>query len=336
MHRIRDRSRRAAACALLVAVFGSLASVASAAAPAGPRLTVPRSELRAALKCHGALEDATTTPLMLVTGTGTTGDQLYALAKPSLDAYGHPVCYVNLPDSTTADLQVSVEYLVNGLRREFELAGRKVAVVGISQGGLLARFALTYWPDLRRKVVDVVSAAGTQHGTTVGRDECSSATPCVPAGWQQLRGSHLLRAIDGGQDETPGRVSYTTVRSLTDESVQPQTGARPASALVGASNIVIQNVCAGRTTTHVGTATDSVTFAALVDAVRHHGRGRKGAAKVARLPSDVCGHPYAPGLDEATIDAFLAASGGVIDAQIGSAPTVASEPEVRALFRRLR
>ena len=189
MHRTRDRSRRAAVCALLVAVFGSLASVASAAAPAGPRLTVPRSELRAALKCHGALEDATTTPLMLVTGTGTTGDQLYALAKPSLDAYGHPVCYVNLPDSTTADLQVSVEYLVYGLRREFELAGRKVAVVGISQGGLLARFALTYWPDLRRKVVDVVSAAGTQHGTTVGRGDCSSATPCVPAGWQQLRGS---------------------------------------------------------------------------------------------------------------------------------------------------
>ena len=335
MHRIRDRSRRAAACALLVAVFGSLASVASAA-PAGPRLTVPRSELRAALKCHGAIEDATTTPLMLVTGTGTTGDQLYALGKPGLDAYGHPVCYVNFPDSTTADIQVSVEYLVDGLRREFERAGRKIAVVGLSQGGLLARFALTYWPDLRRKVVDVVSAAGTQHGTTVHRGDCSSATPCVPAAWQQLRGSHLLRAIDGMQDETPGRVSYTTVRSLTDETVQPQTGARPASALVGASNIVIQDVCPGRTTTHVGTATDSVTFAALVDAVRHRGRGRKGAAKVARLPSDVCGHPYAPGLDEATIDAFLAASGGVIDTQVASAPKLASEPEVRAVFRRGR
>lgn len=336
MRRLRERTGRAAACALLVAALGSLPSAARAAAPGGPRLTVPRSDLRAALKCHGAIEDATTTPLMLVTGTGTTGDQLYALGKASLDAYGHPVCYVNLPDFTTADIQVSVEYLVSGLRREFDLAGRKVAVFGISQGGLLARFALTYWPDLRRKVGDVVSVAGTQHGTTVGAGLCSSATPCTPAAWQQLRGSDLLRAIDGQPDETPGAVSYTTLRTLTDESVQPQTGARPASALQGASNIVIQDVCPGRTTTHIGAAADSVTFAAFTDAVRHRGRGKQGAAKVARLPSDVCDHPYATGLDEPTIDAFLAASGDVVGAQVAAAPVVASEPKVRGVFKRRR
>ena len=85
------------------------------------------------------------------------------------------------------------------------------------------------------------------------------------------------------------------MRSATDEVVQPQTGPHPTSALRGATNILIQAVCPGRVTTHVGTAVDSVTFAAFLDAISH-----KGAAKVSRLPADVCAHPYAPGLDEAT------------------------------------
>ena len=100
---------------------------------------------------------------------GATGEQGYLIGEDAFEAYGHPVCYVNFPDFTTADIQVSVQYLVYGLRQEFKMACRKVAVFGISQGGLLPRFALTYWPDLRRKVADVLSAAGTQHGTTVSR-----------------------------------------------------------------------------------------------------------------------------------------------------------------------
>jgi triacylglycerol lipase len=61
------------------------------------------------------------------------------------------------------------------------------------------------------------------------------------------------------------------VRSSTDEVVQPQSGKHPASSLVGASNILIQNVCPGRKVSHLGTAVDSVTFAAFVDAITHNG-----------------------------------------------------------------
>ena len=86
---------------------------------------------------------------MLVTGTGATGDEAYAIGKGAFDAYGHPVCTVNFPDFTTADIQVSVQYLVNGIRAMERRAGRPIAVIGISQGGLLPRFALTYWPSLR-------------------------------------------------------------------------------------------------------------------------------------------------------------------------------------------
>jgi hypothetical protein len=306
---------------------------AAPAAAAGPPLRVPKPKLRAAFQCAGEVENAQRTPVMVVTGTGFTGDQAYAIGKPALDAFGYPACWVNFPHFMTADIQVSVEYLVYGLRREFRLAGRKVAVYGISQGGLLPRFALTYWPGLRSKVSDVVAAAGTQHGTTAGLGTCSATVPCAPAIWQQGHGSRLLRALNGQPDETPGRVSYTTVRSLTDRTVRPQGGKHPTSALRGARNILIQDVCPGRRTSHIGTAVDSVTFAAFMNAVRRHGRGRRGAAKVSALPADVCSHPYGTGLDEATTRALITGASGLIDTQEETVPTVPREPKVRRVFR---
>ena len=152
------------------------------------------------------------------------------------------------------------------------------------------------------------------------------AAPCTPAEWQQARHSNLLDAINSQPDETPGDVSYTTVRSLTDETVQPQGGKHPTSALDGARNILIQDVCPGRETTHIGTAVDSVTWEAFVDAVAHKGKGKKGAAKVSRFPSDVCTHPYADGLDEQQTSLFLSASGGLVGNQSATSPKVPAEP----------
>ncbi len=313
----------------LVLVAAGLIAAPAQARP-GPKLSVPKEKLAAAFHCHGpSIRNASRVPLMLVTGTGATGEQAYAIGKDAFDAYGHPVCDVDFPNYTTADIQRSVQYLVYGIRREARLAGRKVAVFGISQGGLLPRFALTYWPGLRSKVSDVLAAAGTQHGTTIG-EPCSASNPCIPAGWQQAAGSHLLRALNRQPDETPGEVGWTTVRSRTDETVQPQTGPHPTSALRGATNILIQRICPGRKVTHIGTALDSVTFAAFVDAITH-----RGPAKVSRLPADVCAHPYAPGLDETTTTALLGATGGVVSAQIDASPKVGAEPRVRPYVKRL-
>ena len=111
--------------------------------------------------------------------------------------------------------------------------------------------------------------------------------------------------------------------------MQPQYGKHPTSALKGATNILIQAICPGRVTTHIGTAVDSVTFAAFADALSH-----RGPAKVSRLPADVCAHPYAPGLDEERTALFLAGSGGLIQTQEESVPLVAAEPKVRAYVKR--
>ena len=319
---------------LLLVLAASLVAAAPAAA-SGPPLTVSKAKLSAAYKCPiPASDHPTAQPVMFVTGTGATGDQGYLIGQDAFEATGNPVCYMNYPDSTTADIQVSVQYLVYGLRRQYAEGGhKKLAVIGISQGGLLPRFALTYWPDLREKVTDVVAAAGTQHGTTVSRS-CSASTPCAPANWQQLKGSDLLKAINAQPDETPGDVSYTTVRSSTDQTVQPQTGKHPTSALKGASNVLIQDVCPGRETSHIGTAVDSVTFALFQDALVHDGKGIKGAGSVKRLPSDVCDHPYGSGFDEAKTTAYLAAADSLTSSNGAAAPKVSREPKVRKAFER--
>jgi hypothetical protein len=317
--------RSTAVAAVLCTLIG-----ATNAAAADPPLTVPKAKLGAALHCHGKLRGATRQPIMLVTGTGATGDEAYAIGKGAFDAFGHPVCTVNYPDFTTADIQVSVQYLVNGIRSMARRSGQPIAIIGISQGGLLPRFALTYWPSLRTAVTDVVAAAGTQHGTTLFDPAACAAAGCAPALWQQAARSKLLAALNAQADETPGPTAWTTVRSTTDEVVAPQTGPHPTSALKGATNIAIQSVCPGRQVSHIGTVLDSVTFAAFSDAIAH-----RGAARISRLPEDVCAHPFAPGLDEAGTNAILGASGSLITPRlVNQVPRVAAEPPVRAYVKR--
>jgi hypothetical protein len=306
-----------------------LGPAAAGATSREPPLTVKRSELRSAVVCHGNIGAHSRPPIIYAPGTGSDGSQVWALGHGAFEALGRPMCTVSFPDRTTADVQVSVQYLVYAIRTTARRARQPVAVTGISQGGLLARMALTYWPSLRRHVSDVISVSGTQHGvaTANGRAACAQSG-CPPAVWQQLAGSHFLRALNDGRDETPGPTAWTTVRSATDTTVMPATGPHPTSALKGATNILIQKVCPGRQTTHIGTAVDSVTIAAITDAVTH-----RGAARVSRLGADVCAHPYGKGLDEQQTSLFLSLADQVIGRGLGNVPRVSREPRVRAWAR---
>jgi hypothetical protein len=308
----------------------ALALCALAAAPAGaaaePRLSVPRWRMSDALHCYGPVGRTAPQPILFAPGTGSDGSQAFLLGGGAFAAMGRTLCAVSFPRRTTADLQDSVQYLVYAIRRLSSRAGRPIAVAGVSQGGLLIRMALTYWPSLRARVRDAVMAAAPHHGapgTPESAVQCVTAG-CPPALWQQRRRSALLRALNHGRDETPGRTAYTTVRSATDEIVGPQTGPRPTSALEGAANILIQDVCPGRTVTHLGTVVDAVTIAALADAVGHDG-----PAQVSRLPADVCAHPYGTGLDEARTSQFLALAPLIAAGSLQGLPVVRAEPRLR-------
>ena len=169
-----------------------------AAAPAQePRLTVDRARLAAAITCYGDAGASGSAPILVVPGTGSDGSQVYALGKGAFDAIGRRPCTVSLPDRATADLQISVQYVVHAIRALYRGSRRRIAVAGISQGGLLARVALTYWPSLRRSVADVVTAAAPHRGargTAEGAARCL-VDGCPPAIWQQASGSRFMRAL---------------------------------------------------------------------------------------------------------------------------------------------
>jgi hypothetical protein len=316
--------------ALVTALAVCTVLLVTATAVAEPRLTEPRWRMAQALTCYGAVGPETAPPILFAPGTGSDGANVFLLGGGAFTAMGRTLCVVSFPRRSTADLQVSVQYLVFAIRRLSHRADGRIAVAGISQGGLLIRTALTYWPRLRRHVTDAVTAAATHHGAPGTAETAATCLTdgCPPALWQQRTRSAFLRALNRGHDETPGRTAYTTIRSATDEVVRPQTGPRPTSTLRGAVNILIQDVCPGRTTTHIGTTVDSVTLAALADAVGH-----PGPAKVSRLPRDVCDHAYGTGLDEARTSAFLALAPRLFSLG-GDLPVVRAEPPLRSWMKR--
>ena len=78
---------------LLSSAFAAVLCVLAVAAPAAaadPPLTISKAKLDAALHCHGRLQGAKREPIMLVTGTGATGDEAYAIGKGAFYAYRHP------------------------------------------------------------------------------------------------------------------------------------------------------------------------------------------------------------------------------------------------------
>ena len=282
-----------------------------------------RFDLRAALHCQRGALRPHRTPVLLLTGVAITGGELWTRGfQDSLAASGHKSCYIDFPDYAFGDMQVSAEYVAYAIGRMSRGSTRQVAIYGYSLGAILPRLALALRPDLRAEVTDVVAVAGAQHGI-VGFLACGSP-PCLPAVWQTTAGSDLLRALNSQGDETPAPVDWTTVRSTTDGVVTPVDTA----VLDGAANILVQDMCPGRQTTHLEMPFDSVSFASLLDALAN-----TGPADPSRLPSDTCDAPYAPGLDTTQVARDVAEYNTVAPGRIfgQEVPTVPAEPPVRQL-----
>lgn len=315
----------ALACAFTLLVTAPAPS-ASAASEPGPAYSVPRAKLAAALDCPKTFARSGRAPVLLVHGTSVTAEEnwgwTYARALP---AAGFDVCTVSLPDYAFVDVQMTSEYVVHAIRTMARTAKRKISVVGLSQGVLQPRWAIKWWPDIRTLLDDYVGMAGTNHGSVFGNAACVSE--CLPALWQQYARSEgyraaprFLTALNAG-DETPGRLSYTSVYSLTDPIIQPV----PTAALDGASNIAVQDICPGRVVEHVQSAWDAAYYAVVLDALTH-----RGPADPTRIDPEVCAQVAMPGVDALDAMARTAVLYGVISQRQASHPKVAQEPPTAA------
>jgi triacylglycerol esterase/lipase EstA (alpha/beta hydrolase family) len=296
----------------------------------GPVLQTAVDKLAAALRCHDAPHSSGGEPALLVHGGTLTGSESWHWNYvPALNNAGIDVCTVDLPDRALTDIQVSAEYVVYAVRQMRENYHSKVDILGHSEGPVVARWAIKFWPDVRNSVDDMVGLEAAYHGTAVTNIFCATGS-CVPVAWQLSIGSSFLRALNA-DDETPGDVSYTSIYSLTDDGgAVPQLPQSVSQQGDGATNVPIQSICPVRVVSHVQALADAVAYAVVIDAFAH-----PGPADPSRIDPSVCDQLFLPGvtLDSfaihvATISAILYAySSGI------AYPTVHREPSLRCYAR---
>lgn len=299
---------------------------------AGPPLNVPAAQLRTALQCTPDVARAARTPVLLNPATGVTAQENYSWNwERALSAAGIPWCAYTAPYHTLGDIPTSGEYLVYAIRTMYARSGRRIDILGHSQGGMSMRWALRFWPDTRHMVDDVVGFAGSNHGTTAA---AVCVDGCPPAVWQQYASSSFIRALNS-YAETFAGISYTEVYSHTDEVVQPNANDHGSSSLHtgggSITNVATQDICPNDWYEHIMLGSiDPVAYALAIDALTH-----PGPADPARIPRSVCSEAYMPGIDPVSVQTWL----GVLSAQPGllsvpagglvnlvGAPEVAREP----------
>lgn len=315
----------------LVAIVLGAGALAQVMPPAraqstGPALELPEETLAAHLHCDTPLTNLSRDPVLLVPGTGLDGSENYEWGyQPALAAAGFASCTVDMQDAGMGDIQTSAEYVVFAIREMAQESGRKVAVIGYSQGGLEPRWALRYWPDLRALVSDFVGLAPAHHGADTAAAVCGLATGCGPSIRQMSAGSRFLQAIDNDA-QVWAPVDYTVIYSLTDGVVIPpaERSSLVATPGVNVANIAVQDVCPASGLVHIGFPSDGTAFALVLDALL-----RPGPAEASRVSSAVCGS-LATGVSAEVAAAKAEELGALATGRIFGYPPAATEPGLRA------
>jgi triacylglycerol esterase/lipase EstA (alpha/beta hydrolase family) len=329
-------ARRQGALLGLVLTFACLVSVTGARAASGayapldrpgPPLSVPLAKLKPALSCTSGVASAARNPILLVPGTDLDPGPNYSWNyERAFAALKWPYCTITLPDHATNDIQVAGEYLVYALRTVAAIAHRQVDILGYSQGGMVPRWALRFWPDTRPLVHTYVALDPSNHGTLDANATCQQQ--CSAADWQQAAASHFILALNSFAETFAG-IDYTVIFSHTDEIVVPNTDASGSSSLhTGAgriANIAVQQICPNDTSEHLAMGSyDPVGYALAVDAFSH-----ESLADPSRIPATVCAEPFQPGVNPASFagdySGFLSAIGNGQN----TAPQFPGEPAVK-------
>lgn len=256
---------------LAAAVLALAAGVAQPAAAAAQEVPQTDAERVAAVRCDPGLADRLRPPVVLLHGTGVDAELNWSWGyAKDLRERGHGICVFDLPRRGAVDVQSSVLITRTAIREAAGRGGgRRVSVIGHSQGGAQAMLALRAWPELGALVEDVVTLAGVfDRGSEAIRDGCR--TGCSPAFHQFSTGSNLLRAL--ARRPLPAGISFTAIGTLFDDVVTPQPA---ANEMAGARSMQLQDVCPGRRIVpgldHIYLAADAVAHALAVDALTHEG-----------------------------------------------------------------
>ena len=270
-----------------VALLAAAVLPAPVSAKYGPKFTVPRARLNSAMECYRPPERLGKPPVLLVHGTATGPEPELGLElrpAPSRPSAGPHAPWSSRsarwatcrPRRSTWPNAIEVGFAAGRRpegRRDRSQPGRRTAAGGRQ---VLARRAQARG---RHDPAGSLEPWGDRGG--LGSAWSSATRRSGSSG----RTSQYLAALNRG-DETPGKISYTTIWSTTDELVQPSSTA----ALEGASNNSIQSFCPGRIVNHAAILFDPTTYALVNDALKH-----KGPADPAAVTEETCSQIGFPG-----------------------------------------
>ena len=334
----------------LLALFVGSVVLAACAAPAvaqapfapldqpGPALTPTPAQLKASLSCQPGVTDAKVEPVLLSPGTSTTPTENFGWNwEPALDKLGIPWCAYTAPNQTLDRIDVSGEYLVYAIRTMYKLAGRQIAIIGHSQGGMSMRWAFRFWPDTRTMVADVVGLEPSNHGTTVLTTAACETLGCVPADWQQVSTSNFIEALNSSAETFPG-IAYTDLYSTHDELATPIAGPTTAPAAYRPAADRSPTSSSSRSARATSVSTCSPGLPTRSPTRWGSTRSRTGDRPTpARIPKSVCSQVLMPGvLSAQSLAGGLAALGGATGSlgilpgpaatAVSGAPVLHSEP----------
>lgn len=305
-----------------------LADGAGASAGSGPALIADPLALADSVVCTGDPAAATGAVVLLVHGTALAPEENFSWNYvPALQALGRTVCTVALPNNGMSDLQDGAEYVVHAIRSLFNASGRRIQIIGHSQGGMLPRWAFKYWPDTRAMVDDLVGLAASNQGTFSSIPFCESGS-CPAAFWQQTVGSNFLEALNADNETWP-EISYSVVYTYLDEVVTPNLPLACNSCLAEegehVANLATQDVCPNNAAEHLAAGTyDPAAWFAALDAIEN-----PGPVDVLRIPIEACLQPLMPGVNPLTFAADYAALGQLVGQSVLTAEQVDAEPPLR-------
>ncbi len=299
----------------------------------GPPLDVPASALAHSLSCTANLVSSGREAVLLVPGTTLEPTMNFGWNyERAFNAQHRPWCAVTLPQDAMGDIQVAGEYVVHAIRTMHARTGLKIQILGHSQGGMVPRWALRFWPDTRAMVDDVIGMAPSNHGTVDAPFICVAMVGCAPAIWQQQYGAPFIKALNSGAETFAG-ISYTDIYTQLDEIVVPNLSAAGSSSLHTGrgqiTNVALQQICPAHVADHllIGTS-DPVAYALVMDALNH-----PGPAVPSRIHRSVCGRLLQPGVNPGTFVTDFGKAVAFLTRVLLTSPRYLKPPPLKAYAR---
>ncbi|KAG9825606.1 alpha/beta-hydrolase, partial [Aureobasidium melanogenum] len=304
-----------------------------------PKYSVTESSLRSAIYIPPSFQGGKVQPVILMPGTGATGYFTYIgnyIPLLTGSSYADPV-WLNIPGYLLNDAQTNAEYAAYAINYIASITGKKVSIVGWSQGNIDIQWAFKYFTSTQKSTRNHIAISPDYAGTVNANLICPEGLPCDPSVFQQeYKGTSNFidqMRLNGGDS---AYVPTTTVYSgLFDEIVEPQQGTGASAYLndarnVGVTNNYLQGICpglpGGSFYTHEGVLYNPIAFGLVKDALINGGAGQTSRLDVNTL----CNMYLAEGLNVSdlllTENAILVAALSLILYE----PKVSAEPSIKA------